>query len=437
MRFYLLLLVCFFGLAAIGAEDVDLGKVLLDRRGALWEAKGNDLEAASGGVLIYLDSSKNSLRGAPKSKTEKMLFYGLDAQEVIISLKDGKPERVSVSVYNRGDSKPITEKEFDQILKSVNEKLQPLVEGVTPTRQSARLNSKAKIQAKIWRHKEFELLLRWSNSEKAPEYIIVEFYRPGATPTSLRQGIRSNVDPTSLPDRVLTDDDGNKFLFIPMVDQGKKGYCVVASVERILRYYGSEIDQHALAQIAKSDAKYGTNIYTAMNALEEAKSKLKIRCEELVRNSQFTDEDELNRTLHQYDQIARKRKVPKIDYEEFTIYKNYRKVRVDYKKLLATLNPEVYIEVRQKDKGAKPFEKEIRAAIDRGIPLIWGTLSLPGMTGNDAKVLASHMRIISGYHPENGNIVFTDSWGPGHEKKVMNIREAWAITTILVKIEPR
>jgi hypothetical protein len=39
-----------------------------------------------------------------------------------------------------------------------------------------------------------------------------------------------------------------------MVDQGEKGYCVVASVERVLRYYGGTVDQHELAQIANSDA---------------------------------------------------------------------------------------------------------------------------------------------------------------------------------------
>jgi hypothetical protein len=43
-----------------------------------------------------------------------------------------------------------------------------------------------------------------------------------------------------------------------MVDQGDKGYCVVASVERVMRYYGAAVDQHELAQVANSDAAIGT-----------------------------------------------------------------------------------------------------------------------------------------------------------------------------------
>jgi hypothetical protein len=47
---------------------------------------------------------------------------------------------------------------------------------------------------------------------------------------------------------------------IPMVDQGEKGYCVVASLERVLRYYGAAVDQHELAQLANSDGNAGTSM---------------------------------------------------------------------------------------------------------------------------------------------------------------------------------
>ena len=34
---------------------------------------------------------------------------------------------------------------------------------------------------------------------------------------------------------------------------------MVASVERIMRYYGATVDQHELAQIANTDASLGTS----------------------------------------------------------------------------------------------------------------------------------------------------------------------------------
>ena len=46
---------------------------------------------------------------------------------------------------------------------------------------------------------------------------------------------------------------------IPMVDQGDKGYCAVATLERLIRYYGGTTSQHELAQLFNSDARGGTS----------------------------------------------------------------------------------------------------------------------------------------------------------------------------------
>lgn len=44
---------------------------------------------------------------------------------------------------------------------------------------------------------------------------------------------------SQLPANVTTNEDGDVFIpGIPMVDQGPKGYCVVASVQRLFEYYG-------------------------------------------------------------------------------------------------------------------------------------------------------------------------------------------------------
>lgn len=45
-----------------------------------------------------------------------------------------------------------------------------------------------------------------------------------------------------------------------MVDQGQKGYCVVATAARIFAYYGMDyVDQHELASLANTSADGGTN----------------------------------------------------------------------------------------------------------------------------------------------------------------------------------
>ena len=68
---------------------------------------------------------------------------------------------------------------------------------------------------------------------------------------------------------------------VPMVDQGQKGYCVVASTERVMRYYGSDVDANELAQVANSSASGGTSLGSMRDAMKKLTARLKIRTREL------------------------------------------------------------------------------------------------------------------------------------------------------------
>ena len=66
--------------------------------------------------------------------------------------------------------------------------------------------------------------------------------------------------PPTCPRAWSSDPDGGERLpNIPMVDQGEKGYCVTAATERVLRYYGVDVDQNELAQVANTTAAMGTS----------------------------------------------------------------------------------------------------------------------------------------------------------------------------------
>jgi hypothetical protein len=47
---------------------------------------------------------------------------------------------------------------------------------------------------------------------------------------------------------------------LPMVDQGRKGYCVPATFERVLRYYGLSEDMNVLAMAGQTGMGGGTSI---------------------------------------------------------------------------------------------------------------------------------------------------------------------------------
>src|SRR4029077_14882713 len=86
------------------------------------------------------------------------------------------------------------------------------------------------------------------------------------------------VRAADLPARVTKEADGGEWIpNVPMVNQGRKGYCVTAPTERILRYYGIDVDENELAEIADSDARAGTNPEVMFDALKKLASRFRIQ----------------------------------------------------------------------------------------------------------------------------------------------------------------
>jgi hypothetical protein len=71
----------------------------------------------------------------------------------------------------------------------------------------------------------------------------------------------------ALSKRVERRENGDVLITdLPMVDQGRKGYCVPATFERVLRYYGLSEDMNVLAMAGQTDAGGGTSIQAIQSA---------------------------------------------------------------------------------------------------------------------------------------------------------------------------
>src|SRR5450759_2006749 len=97
-----------------------------------------------------------------------------------------------------------------------------------------------------------------------------------------------------------------------------------------------------------------------------------------------------------------------------------------------TMDPEILKNVRcDKDKaGMRDFTADIIKHVDIGIPLVWSVML--GIVPENPKLpqaFGGHMRIILGYNKDKNDIVYSDSWGAEHEKKLMSMEDAWTITT--------
>ncbi len=57
------------------------------------------------------------------------------------------------------------------------------------------------------------------------------------------------------------------------------------------------------------------------------------------------------------------------------------------------------------------------------------TPAIPGFGG--------HMRMIIGYNDKAKDLLYTDTWGAGHELKRMPLTEGWTITLGLYSLQPR
>ena len=65
----------------------------------------------------------------------------------------------------------------------------------------------------------------------------------------------------NLSQRVKHKENGDVVITdLPMIDQGRKGYCVPATFERILRYYGLSEDMNILAMAGQTKAGGGTSV---------------------------------------------------------------------------------------------------------------------------------------------------------------------------------
>ena len=87
---------------------------------------------------------------------------------------------------------------------------------------------------------------------------------------------------------------------------------------------------------------------------------------------------------------------------------------------------EVY-PVASSGKGLTSFASFIKDAIDKGQPVLW-LCSVDG---------GGHVRIINGYNATKQEVIFTDSWGQGHEADRMPLTQAHGITEAFLSFVPK
>jgi len=399
----------------------------------LWATPPADLESLGKPLgFTWTSTAQRTLRNARPGLT----FRERPLNEVLLAVEDGKFAEATLIYFSRGDAGQLNENSFDELLAAITGDLTALT-GQEPNERGRDTTSAVKAEGRIWTVNGTEYLLEWSVTKESrtkgipwrAEFIRLTVHPEITTERAIGERAPKNASRAAVKsfngaEHVEKEADGTVLLTgIPMVDQGQKGYCVVASAERVLNYYGAEVDQHELAQIANSDASKGTSPDAMFDSLKRLTARFGIKSRALVE----WDYRDFMKMISDYNRATKRGKLaPEIFTESRDLDSYYE-----------PMDPKILKEVRLKKKADfGRFQRDIQSHIDEGIPLLWsvrlGLIAEKGLS----QARGGHMRLIIGYDPKNEQIVYSDSWGRGHEQKRMSYEDAWTITSSLTSLQP-
>lgn len=388
----------------------------------------------------WLSGNKDTAR-YPNYKSPQMTFLDEKVIESIFRFSEGKLSKIEISLYNRGDVGDMSIDMLNEKAKALGDKIEKWASDKGVVNEKQRITTGMWIQKRAWvKDNTTSIVMLWSTTDhrkvERAEYLKIEIYKfdpkkdPRKTPmlsSEKTSEIKATASAKELKTNVKKNDDGYVFIEnLPMVDQGDKGYCAVASAEVVLRYYGCEVDQHIIAQIAGTSADGGTDPEKMYDMLKKTSTKFGIKIKDIF----SFDFGRLRKTLKKYNDVEKKSKMPE------TKFPNHGNILGYYNQMKLDILREARVQGEKTDYNK--FCKEITNSVDEGVPLLWSLILGKAKESVELpQLLGGHMRIIKGYNKDKNEIVYMDSWGAKHEWKTMNIEDAWAVTTGLYVMEPR
>jgi len=376
-----------------------------------------------------------------------MTFHGMSVIEAIARFDHDQLKDVTLSLYNRGDAGEMLETEFGKLMAGVDGKLTSWTGMKGVTFRSQERTASATIQRKSWIKEPYRIDLVWSLSEKSrqqnisavrPEYARLEImpFDPTQDPRkSILVGTTGQpklITAMELKARVKREANGDVVIpGVPMVDQGHKGYCAAAVAERVLRYYGRNLDQHEIAQLANTTAGAGTNPDQMIAALRRIGDETRLDVTVLA---DFNGR-EFEKTVADYNHAAKRTHKPEVQFMQRVGNTIYIESPVA---VYHEMDTDLLREARLKRDGPMlEFKNSIARYINNGAPLAWSVVIGKVKESPDPQGFGGHMRMIIGYNDRAQEILYTDTWGAGHELKRMPLADAWTVTLGLYSLQPR
>ncbi|MBM4156708.1 MAG: hypothetical protein FJ221_17025 [Lentisphaerae bacterium] len=372
--------------------------------------------------------------------------------EVVLRFRDDRLAGLSTVFYSRGDSGDTHVTNLLALARTVAGRLDAWTGAKGFVQRGDRRGEGAAVDRMIWVRGGVRLDLEWSSTrlsatETRPEFVRLQASKYDPSDQARLMGGRaaeeavggasgSPASAQQMKQRVEVRANGDRVVPVPMVDQGPKGYCVAAVLERVARFYGREFDQHDAAQLAGTSAEGGTTSGRLVEALRTMAGLMKMRCTgrtDMDETTSFLHKDrhaglqvpkDLADTLKDYNKEAKRAGKPEVDiwqaFDSGDVGDVYRRFDKD-----------IFRKVRLARRvDAEKFHRDVARTVDAGVPVVWsvlvGIVAEPKLPG-DGEV-SGHMRMIVGYNATTREILYSDTWGAGHEEKRMAMDDAWVIT---------
>ena len=359
---------------------------------------------------------------------EYVLFYGYPlCDDTLVFSEDGL-ETIELSLFNMGDEKTLADE--TAALDTVNSISEVVAADRVDVSQASDGNGK------------FIVNYDWVGSSPHLTMVMGVVSRQGVRYVEYLNGSLTIAD-----DRVVSNASANPRMNVrrrqsdayidgvPMVNQGQRGYCIPATFERILRYYGIDADMHALALMLDTKVEGGTCINT--------KQVEKIAQMAGLDHEEFRDLERYNDEYYaRYNMAARDCGGKQLFIEDFTVEETAEDGRVvnvrHYDWMSDAMDKEIQRKSRLYDaEGFAKFRNGVMSCIEKGYPLVWSVDRIFPWDRSDGSQGNGHVRIIVGYNELHDEVLYSDSWGCGHEFKRAKMKVAWEYTDFLTCLFPK
>jgi hypothetical protein len=375
---------------------------LFPSSGTIWE---EDAAALAQRLGLPLESRTSADASYRLYTDENSRVLGRRPYSISLNAQHGKPVGLSIIFANKGDSvgdlsrgmpgqrRPTTTQVLRDYRKAITEDEKALDELLgrlagDPVREKLGQTSKLQEKALRWDWNGHAILL----VSVRDEYVALRIVPPDevgeqssvvrVSDKDLRDKLAARVDRRPNGDVVIRE--------IPMVDQGPKGFCVPATMERMLRYLGIPADMYLLAMAANTQPGGGTSVRDVIYAVGDTVRRHGRRIETINGRPNPTT-------------VARW-----IDAGLPVFWALHTSVAVD-----GRINEHTKLRVGVEDWKA------------------WGE-SLRPARRNATKLArqadGGHVCLIIGYNRATDEIALSDSWGPSYAERWITADEAEAIS---------